>query len=801
MNGPDAEGQTAAPSREIAVNDLVYRGAGVEPLAHEALPEKSDFNPVRWVHYVMRGRYHWAILLGAVLAAGAGYYQYQKVDPLYQASGSVRIRSTMPTFLYNTGKLQNYDGLMNGQVAVMRSERIADMAMTSEEWRELGIPFTPEEQEAFQEATHVYRAGNDGDTIVVTFKDEDPRRPKVAVTAMIEAYQRIFNETDPTQEKRRLQLLDERRLTLTNQLNALQTEIRGFGDAFGPDGVRYRYQAKITEVRALEQQLRDTRIALDAAKRQLENGPPAYVPVDVTETPAILAIRDDLERNVRRLELMHERLGEDAPVAKLEQEIDRLKQRLAQEIALQNNQVTEIEWRAERHNEIATLEMRIPQLQELITSGEREIAEISRDKNRLERLETEAAELRPKLDDVESRLEQIKVESVMGDRLEVLEYGRAYAEPVNQDEPMRQGMMGAMAGGGVGIGIVLLVALMNPTLRRSDDLSVAQGGAKVLGMLPYVPDKFESAEQAYFAGQCVHQIRMLLQLEGGGDDLHSFVITGPVSGAGKTSLTTALGLSYASAGARTLLVDFDLIGAGLSDRLAVGRRKRLGRLLQEEGLVSASEIEKVAGDPSSDKRLGEKLVELGLITQEDIERVLQIQQRSRAGLLDVFGGEPLTECVAELPVPNLSLLSVGNATAEHVSRVGRKAVRRFLKETKEHYDVVLIDTGPVPGSIETSLIAAEVDRTIVTVSRGDHMRKLNECTAYLRKVGARVSGVVFNRADPRDMTRSAYSMTSSTRSVSQRTDGNGRPLQRLGPIATATVGEMGEEVERRWDQG
>ena len=61
----------------------------------------------------------------------------------------------------------------------------------------------------------------------------------------------------------------------------------------------------------------------------------------------------------------------------------------------------------------------------------------------------------------------------------------------------------------------------------------------------------------------------MLQINGGTDDRRVFAVTSAAPGDGKTSLTLALGLSYAACGTRTLLIDCDLIGAGLTARMNV----------------------------------------------------------------------------------------------------------------------------------------------------------------------------------------------------------------------------------------
>jgi succinoglycan biosynthesis transport protein ExoP len=748
----------------------------------------GEFSPLQWTHSILRGRYHWAILLALILGAATAYFRYDQVELEYQATGAVQLRSYTPRLLYSnemSGNMPNFSAFLDSQVRLVSSDRVADMAMGSDGWRALGREYTPESQEKFRRSLRVRRSG--GDIISVSFRDGDREAAQVAVTAVIEAYQRLFNESDPAQERRRMQLLDERRLSLSNQISSLRSQVGAFGDSFGPDGVRFKYQEGVNAIARLGDAIRETELEVAAASQRLETGPPELSIEEIAASnPRVASLLAEMENRRARAALIIDQHGEEhRAYRELKVAIDRLQGMIDREIADKRGTIDIATWERTQQREVERLRNHLDGLRTAQERNSRALAVISADKTRLEALEADMEQAQSRLAEVQRRIETLNVEAAMADRLEVLSYGQAGSRPNNVDEPLREGIIGAAAGSVAGVGLVMLLGLMNPRLRHSADLSVAEGGLRVLGMLPQLPDQLSSPEEAYLAGQCVHQIRMLLQLEGGREDVRSFVVTGPVPGTGKTSLSTALGFSYAAAGAKTLLVDFDLHGAGLTRRMAVSRRKRLGRLLQEDGLVSAADIESAVSSSDRDKPLGQKLIEGNLIGPEDIDRLLRMQESTHAGLLDVLAGEALDHCVVGLSVPNLHLLSVGNATAEHISHVGRSAVKRFLKQVHEAYDVVLIDTGPMPGSIEASLIAAEADRTILTVSRGDQKRKLNDCVAFLNSIGARTAGVVYNRAASSDIGRSVYSASSSRTSVSARSNGKGHGV---GPVATAAGG-------------
>jgi hypothetical protein len=124
------------------------------------------------------------------------------------------------------------------------------------------------------------------------------------------------------------------------------------------------------------------------------------------------------------------------------------------------------------------------------------------------------------------------------------------------------------------------------------------------------------------------------------------------------------------------------------------------------------------------------------------------------------------------------------------------ALRSLLDEVRPRFDVVLIDTGPVCGSLEASVVAMAADEVVLTVARGEQRPVMQRAIDQLLAAGANLAGIVFNRAGVEDIMASGFS--SSMRSVPMDEDGGVRsplaPLQhtehkylRLGPIATAVA--------------
>jgi hypothetical protein len=125
------------------------------------------------------------------------------------------------------------------------------------------------------------------------------------------------------------------------------------------------------------------------------------------------------------------------------------------------------------------------------------------------------------------------------------------------------------------------------------------------------------------------------------------------------------------------------------------------------------------------------------------------------------------------------------------------AVRRLFQEAARRYDIVLVDTGPILGSLEASIVAAEADTVVVAVSRGEQRVLARRALEYLDAIGARVSGVVFNRAGRGDMMSHGFSSSAGPRLTSIGRDSGSRPAptngagnghaMHVGPLASAVA--------------
>jgi capsular exopolysaccharide synthesis family protein len=311
----------------------------------------------------------------------------------------------------------------------------------------------------------------------------------------------------------------------------------------------------------------------------------------------------------------------------------------------------------------------------------------------------------------------------MSGRIHPVSYGDRPFAP-STDNRRKFAILGFLGGGILPFVGLMLVGLTDKRYRYSDDTGTDLSGVPLLGILPNLPDLLTDPQQAAIAAHCVHQIRTLLQVGVRTQDRHVYAITSASPGDGKTSLTLALGLSFAASGARTLLIDCDLVGGSLTRRLG----------------ASAPE-----------------------------------------GMLEALNSRSSLDYVRDTDIANLSILPVGTGAMLPAGSFSPAGLRRLIAEARKSFDIVLIDTGPILGSIEAPPVAATADATILCVSRGQHRPAVERSMHHLITIGAKIAGVVFNRAETRDFERSVSRF--SQRSLRPASDYAGHGTSNLRPPA------------------
>lgn len=797
-------------------------------------PERGH-NPLLTLHLILQGRYWIAIIAAIAFALAGALIGFRSQQILWATTGTVHIRPVLSQLLFDkgSGTMPMYESFVQTQIGYIKSERCINIAMSSPQW--LTGPTRSNSDEARANFIQHLEVIRDGEFIHVTYADPDPKTSTDAVLAVVNAYQGLVSEVDPENAAKRIPQLQALQAEFDTRLTNAKTKIAEAASPLTPDRLQDRYTYKSREVLEAETQLSQSNQALEtflrvdhpelaaavatrgagtqptssqpaasqpaaaapaAASRPAE--PVVYTAKQIAATgdPQMRALQKSLDDAQADLDATLMSVGPNHPLA-----------------VLNRNRVALITGQIEKY--VSTWQPRVPtsdtgagpgemvvspfetlqRLQSKVIMDKERLASVSTELQGLEKqvkdvnaAESNVQQLQGWVDETKQKLEEARLDNAASGRIETLSTGDM---PVKRDHRFMFGAVGGFGGMIVGFGLVLVLSLMDRRLRTIDQARMSlKQGMRVLGMLPSLPKNLEDPSAAAFAALCVHHIRMLLQVMPRLDGHPAIAVTSPSPGDGKTSLTLALALSYAASGRSTLLIDCDIVGAGLTRRVNALIRRRIGQILIRENLITPVELrEALTAAQRSGRKLGEVLVDEGYVDADQLAKALKLQGETSVGLLDVMRGELLEDCVADTGTPRLWILPVGSAMAEHGATISPEGFRTVLDQARKRFEVVLVDTGPIPGSIESSVACSQVDGVVMTVSRGEQGPLVKRASEHLRDIGARALGIVFNRAKPEDFSSSYGSMSSP--SIPERVrDKPGMDTTAFGPVASAVAGQQ-----------
>ncbi len=242
--------------------------------------------------------------------------------------------------------------------------------------------------------------------------------------------------------------------------------------------------------------------------------------------------------------------------------------------------------------------------------------------------------------------------------------------PGRPSAPIKEKIITLYAGGGaaLGLGIILLLGFMDPTVRTVAELEhLAE--LPVVGAMPVFKkqdDRSDSLELSRDpdsqASEAIRTLRTGLTFLGTSEERKVFLITSAIPGEGKSWVASNLALSFAIQGNRTLLIDADM-----------------RRPVHSE----------VFGYPKESIGLSDQL-SLGTPVKE-------ILMRSKAS-------------------ENLFLFPAGSWSPNPAELLSGKALRPLLEKLGEFFDRIVIDSAPlVP--VSDTIPLAKLAQSVVLVTR------------------------------------------------------------------------------------
>lgn len=141
-----------------------------------------------------------------------------------------------------------------------------------------------------------------------------------------------------------------------------------------------------------------------------------------------------------------------------------------------------------------------------------------------------------------------------------------------------------------------------------------------------------------------------------------------------------------------------------------------------------------------------------LVVDADLRKPMLLKHLSSANHLGlsncISGHTAIDDIINTTNIENLFFVACGPKPPNPTELLGSPRFSDFLKNMRERFDVIIIDTPPLGGVIDCAIIAAQADAAIIVV-RPNYVQYHSALRVkeQLEKVGARVLGVVLNKVE------------------------------------------------------
>lgn len=711
----------------------------------DATPQHG--NALAMLHRLLRGRMLITAALAAVCGVVGGVTGFLAQAPLFESKSIIKIQPVLPKILYETEQStapRMFASFVSTQAELISSARVLERAMESDKWRAVAMVSGVTTVDGFNSHLRVKTTKSAQELIYITFEDEDARVAQAGNQAVVEAYMELYGNESDRESKMIMSVLLSQRESLRKDKQVVDQSIQNIAAQWGTDQLDQLMRSTLETVTALSDGKQDLDSKIAELQRLAQATDDATIASSLTEDRAaqldpgigeLVALRRSLEtskaklisdgvlpghRQYRQIEAGLAQVNNQIAdrVAELRKAILAGQASVAggtglsvDELVAQRDAVEErLRDARKRQSELGKANL---DLRDLFSQREDIEKDITRTEDRITALRTES---------------QVQTFSDVSGKISVASPAQLPKDP-SSDKRIKMAAAGFVGGGALPVVAMLGIGLMGRRVRFSDDDILDSAHSRIVGVLPDLGKSITDRELAEASAFAVHQIRSQLQILYGRDKTAVFAVTSPAPGDGKTSMIIALGLSFAESGDRTLLIDLDLIGRGLSLHF---------------GHPNAASLAEAANS----------------------------------------GGD-LPAMVQKTSFERLSVLPAGFGDEHRISRLSPAVVRRIVESFRDRYDTVLIDSGPILGSIEAGLLAPAVDGMLMVVGRGQLRPLVKRAVDQITAVGGQVVATVFNRASLVELRQSTSSLSVHfSRQASRQAAEQARSAgPRVGPLA------------------
>ena len=664
----------------------------------------AALDPIGIARRALRGRELSVALLVALVALLGAVCAYLVVSPVYQSSGMLRVLARESKILYadsDDSRLRLYDAFVAAEVELLQSRPVLEGALASLNAQSKSLDVLPEDVSSLAKMLTIEAKKG---LVSVAVRSSDPELSAATANAVLGAYEASNEAARRRHYDVRRDELSSRETELQATLSALGAEYLKIGGEHDIGTLSKAHVAKTAQLEVIEE-----RIA------ELEN------------TISQLTITGGVGADVGNIEIQRATLLDQATAdmtyerAQRKAALDTLKRRYRSshpKLLAAEGELAMLETAiGERREQIATLGKAgaltgsgsgatqqslddLALLKEKLLARREAIRDEAADLNsklvRIGAIVAEQNRLSQLLGETKRALDEIQLENEndLSRAVEIIARGKIPDGAI--EDKRKPAAMGTAVFGGLGsIAIVILGTLLGGRLRFSDDLDT-----RGRGLLAAV-----NPEETGSAGTlaAMRKLRNEFDLRLPTYHTEPFVIgvLGTHSGAGATRICAALGMTYAAAGRKVLLIDADPACNGLS---------RLHGMNDGPGMLAVAH---------------------GHTLLADAIRPLS----AHAGALHLLAAPR-----------SLAETGIDGATQE----LAVDSMKRLLNAARTEHDVVVVDLGVLGAGGQSAVGAALAERVLLITGSGTRRHYFDAAIALLDRIAPERFLLVLNRARSTD---------------------------------------------------
>jgi Mrp family chromosome partitioning ATPase len=316
-------------------------------------------------------------------------------------------------------------------------------------------------------------------------------------------------------------------------------------------------------------------------------------------------------------------------------------------------------------------------------------------------------------------------ESGLIEEVKIIKPALEPSHPINTPNTLMNTATGGIIGLVLGLVLALIVETMDTSLGTIEDVEEILG-IPVLGVIPSIEVVTHFAPRSPVS-EAYRSLRTNLQFISTDKKTNAYLITSSSLQEGKTYNVVNLSLSLAQAGEKVLLIDADLRRPTVHHVFGLQRQPGL-----TDYIVGTGELE---SRPENSIELDRTLTFNSPQTDNGWEKVTNT-------IIDLMLGELGIDDILKTPgMDNLHVINAGLGLLNPAEILRSPRFKEFLREVREHYDVVIVDTPPVLPVADAFEVAPEVDGVILVYEVGRIGRGiLKRAKVQLENVNASCGG-------------------------------------------------------------